>query len=499
MNNAWGPKPGNRTFRPPRLKPPRFQRVIGIAGLYAAGYGDVGSSIYYALGLVAIVAMGATPIVLGIAGVFFILNALTYAEGTAMLREAGGSASFARHGFNDLVGFIAGWAFLFSYIITVAISAYTIPSYLSYFWPPFSDSAAIGTFAAMSVMALLMAANILGVKESSAINWTMVVADLCTQLFLIILGFWLLFDKDIFFLRIATNWPSTPNLIFAVAIAAIAFTGVESISQRAEETRRPQRRVPLALVSMMITAVITFACISTIAFSVMTPKELATQWSTRPIAGIAEGVYRYLSDHPYVISPVNIYPLDLLQRIVVEIIRNILRPAVAILAAVILLIATNAGLQGISRITGHLGSHRLLPPVAGRLHPRFKTPYVAIAVFGLVAIFVQGQGFFAGAPLENLAGLYAFGSLLAFALAHASILVLRFKRPDLPRPFKFGPEINIGKRTIPLTAIVGVVLTTFVWVVLLAGQPYARAGGLIWMAIGLTIYSVYRGVERGNR
>src|SRR4030043_499977 len=128
MSDEFKPKLGDKFFRPHRLKGFRLRRVLGISGLFSAGYGDVGSSIYYGLGLVAIVALGATPIVLAIAGLIYVFNALTYAEGGAMIPEAGGSASFARHGFNDLIGFIAGWALMLSYIVTMAISAYTIPA-----------------------------------------------------------------------------------------------------------------------------------------------------------------------------------------------------------------------------------------------------------------------------------------------------------------------------------------------------------------------------------
>lgn len=120
-------KHGDRVFRPRRIVRHRLKRVLGVAGLFSAGYGDVGSSIYFALGIVAVVALGATPIALTIAGVIYVFNALTYAEGGAMLPEAGGSASFSRHAYNDMVGFIAGWALMLSYIVTMAISAYTIP------------------------------------------------------------------------------------------------------------------------------------------------------------------------------------------------------------------------------------------------------------------------------------------------------------------------------------------------------------------------------------
>ncbi|MDP7525875.1 MAG: amino acid permease, partial [Dehalococcoidales bacterium] len=137
-----------------------MRRVLGVPALFSAGYGNVGSSIYYALGIVALVAMGATPIALGVAGILFIFTALTYAEGTAMLPEAGGSASFARYGFNNTMGFTAGWALMLSYIVTISISAYTIPPYLGFFWEPFKASPAAGTVTSMAIVLLLMVVNV---------------------------------------------------------------------------------------------------------------------------------------------------------------------------------------------------------------------------------------------------------------------------------------------------------------------------------------------------
>ena len=108
MPDIWNPKPGDRVFRPRRIKRFHLRRVLGVAAVFSAGYGNVGSSIYYALGIVALVAGGATPVALGVAGILFIFTALTYAEGTSAIPEAGGSASFARHAFGDTAGFIAG-------------------------------------------------------------------------------------------------------------------------------------------------------------------------------------------------------------------------------------------------------------------------------------------------------------------------------------------------------------------------------------------------------
>ena len=188
MQKGWQPKPGDKIIHRPRVQRYRLKRVLGVAALFSAGYGNVGSSIYYALGIVALVAVGATPIVLAIAGIFFIFTALTYAEGTAMFPEAGGSSSFARHGFNDMVGFIAGWALMLSYIVTISISAFAVPPYLGHFWEPLKSSRALGTIVSMGLILLLMYINIRGVRESSRINIGAALVDLATQLSLIVIG-----------------------------------------------------------------------------------------------------------------------------------------------------------------------------------------------------------------------------------------------------------------------------------------------------------------------
>lgn len=467
MHNSWQLKPGDRIFRPRRIRRYHLRRVLGVSAVFSAGYGNVGSSIYYALGIVALVAMGATPIVLGIAGILFIFTALTYAEGTAMLPEAGGSASFARRGFNDLAGFTAGWALMLSYIVTISISAFTIPPYLGYFWAPFKDFPVIGTVTSMGIVLFLMTINVIGVKQASILNLGAAIIDITTQVSLVVIGFILLFNPLILFHRMFDNWPTAENLILGIALASIAYTGIETMSQMAEETRRPERNVPRALIMMIVTVLVIFAGISLVSLLAMTPQELASEWARDPVAGIAAA-----------------FPIMLL--------RDILKPLIAILAGTILLIATNAGLLGISRLAFSLGSHKLVPSVLSRVHHRFKTPYVSIILFSIVALLILTPGFFAANVFKNMGTLYAFGSLLAFMFAHAAILSLRAKKPELPRPFKIGWNITIRGREMPITAILGVAVTATIWVIILITQPYSRWVGLAWMVAGLIIYYFYR-------
>jgi APA family basic amino acid/polyamine antiporter len=471
MPDSWSPKLGDRIFRPRRIKRFRLRRVLGIPAVFSAGYGNVGSSIYYALGIVALVAMGATPVALGIAGVLFIFTALTYAEGTAALPEAGGSASFARHAFGDMAGFIAGWALMLSYIVTISISAFTIPPYLGFFWEPFKDSPFIGTLASMGIVFFLMILNVIGIRETSFINVGATMLDILTQVSLVVIGFILLFNPTVLVHRIIDNWPTTNNLILGIALASIAYTGIETMSQMAEETRRPEKSVPRALVMMIIAVLVIFAGISLVSLSAMPVEELASEWSRDPVAGIAF----YLP---------------------VELIRTILKPLIAVLAGTILLIATNAGLIGISRLAFSLGSHGLVPPALSRVHHRFKTPHIAIILFGLIAVVILIPGFFAADVFANMGALYAVGSLLAFMFAHASILGLRVSKPELPRPFKLGWNVRVKERELPVSAMIGLVVTAIIWVIILITESYSRWVGLGWMAGGLIVYYFYRRSRR---
>ena len=495
MANDWQPKLGDKVVRHPRVRLHHLRRVLGIPGLFSTAYGDVGSSIYYALGLVALVALGATPVVLGIAGILFVFTALTYAEGTAMFPEAGGSASFARHGFNDLMGFIAGWSLMFGYIVTISISAYTIPSYLGYFWEPLKSSPVVHTGAAMGIVFLLMVINTIGVRESSRLNFSLAALDIATQLLIIVLALLILFNPVVFWQRITGYWPSTTNLIFGVAIAAIAFTGLETVSQMAEETKRPQVRAPKALVLMTIVVLVIFAGISVSAFSAMTPAELGSSWATDPVAGIAHNLSAAIV--PDELAKGFSEPAhQIVVAYVLGGVRSALPVLVALLAATILFIATNAGLLGISRLAFSLGRFQLIPAELSRVHPRSKTPYISIIVFTLIALVLQIPGFFGPDVFTNLGGLYAFGSMLSFALAHLSVLALRIKKPDVPRPFKVGLNIRIGSWDLPITAILGLLGTTAIWVVVLIIQPYSRWVGLAWMAFGFGMFFLFRWLRR---
>src|SRR5215216_4899437 len=163
-----------------KLKERGLRRSVGVPGLFATAYGNVGSSIYYALGLVAAHALGLTPLVFIFAGGLFALTAKTYAEGASMFPEAGGSSSFARHAFNEVVSFFAGWGLSLDYLITVAISAFFVPHYLAAFIPALGHGPWDVVGGAL-IVAILAALNIRGLGESTKLNIILALTDLLTQ------------------------------------------------------------------------------------------------------------------------------------------------------------------------------------------------------------------------------------------------------------------------------------------------------------------------------
>src|SRR5438093_7664061 len=218
-----------------------LRRTVGVPGLFATAYGNVGSSIYYALGLVAAHALGLTPLVFICAGGLFALTAKTYAEGASMFPEAGGSSSFARHAFNEIASFFAGWALSLDYIITIAISAFFVPHYLGAFFPGLRHNPG-DIIGGAVVIAVLAALNIRGLRESANLNIFLAAMDLVTQVALIVLGAALLFHPSILLDQVHLGTaPSYRELLFAVPISMIAYTGIETVSNMAEEARDPEQ------------------------------------------------------------------------------------------------------------------------------------------------------------------------------------------------------------------------------------------------------------------
>jgi len=454
--------------QPPVVQKKELSKALGIFGLFSIGYSNVGSSIYYALGVVAAAALGATPIAFAIAALFFIFTAFTYAEGTSMYPESGGSSSFARHGFNEAISFIAGWALMLDYIVTVAISAASCAYYLAYFFPFLKDHPQAGAGFAILLVLFLTWVNIIGVKESAFMNNASVAADVVTEVIIIVVGMFLLFNwqKLISFPHITGQWPNLNQFIYSVSIAMVAFTGIESVSQMAEESQNPAKTVPKAIVWVVLAVLVAYAGINAVGFSAISPSDLGGKWALDPIQGI-------VSTMPPVFA-------------------HFLGPWVAVLAASILLIATNAGLLGVSRLAFSMGMHRQLPGPFYKLHPKYNTPYLAIIFYSVITVILLATGFWTDKLMFNLADLYSFGAMLSFTIAHAAIIALRWRKPEEPRPWKLPLNIKIQGREIPLTAVLGLISTAAVWLVVVVVHPWGRVVGMLWLFFGVLLYIFHR-------
>jgi len=448
-----------------------LKRVHGTGALFSAAYGNVGSSIYYALGVVAVFALGLTPLVFLISGLIFICTAATYAEATVMYPEAGGSSSFARHAFNEVVSFFAAWGQVLNYVITIAISAFFVPHYLSVIWEPL-ERAPGDIIAGVILIALLIAINVIGSKESARLNLVLALADLATQVVLVAIGIALVLDPDILVENI--NWgvaPTWGNFALGIAIGMIAYTGIETLSNMAEEARDAPRTVPRAMGLVLVAVLTLFLLIPMVALSAMPvvqeggkyTTELATTYAENPMLGIVDNLG--LSGG----------------------VTEALRVYVGLLAAVILIIATNAGLIGLSRITFSMGQYRQLPEVVRSIHPRFHTPYVAIILFGSISALALLPG-----ETELLATMYSFGAMLSFTVAHAAVVQLRRKVPDDQRPWKPPLNLRIRGTALPVTALIGGLGTFSAWIVVMALNTRTLVLGSAWMVLGICLYVIYR-------
>ena len=451
--------------------------MLGTPALFATAYGNVGSSIYYALGVTAVFALGLTPIVFVIAGFIFACTALTYTEGTVIYPEAGGSSSFARHAFNELVSFGAAWAQMLNYIITIAISAFFVPHYLSIFWDPLRQNPWDIVVGAL-VIAVLVVLNIVGIQEAASLNILLAVVDFATQLVLVVVGAALIFDPSVLSSNIHFGTaPTWASFALAIPVGMIAYTGIETVSNLAEEARNPAKTIPA---SIRLVAVAVFAIYFTlpwVALSAMPVKLVDGEYKTQlglppeqggfandPVLGLVEN----LGIHGTLLSATKIY--------------------VGLLAATILFIATNAGVIGASRITYSMASYRQLPEVFRRLHPRFKTPWLSLVVFaGIFSILAILPG-----KTDFLGTMYSFGAMLSFTVAHVSIIVLRRRRRDQDVVYRSRPNVRIGGVSWPLFAIVGGAGTGAAWLVVVVQDAATRWAGLAWIAIGFVLYAVYR-------
>jgi APA family basic amino acid/polyamine antiporter len=455
-----------------------LQRVLGVNALFSTAYGNVGSSIYYALGLVASFALGLTPVVFVITGVIFYLTASTYAEATAMYPEAGGSSSFARRAFNEFASFFAAWAQMLNYTITIAISAFFVPHYFG---------SVIGVDAlrhgpgdilfGIGVVVALSLVNVVGVKESAGVNILLAVIDFLTQLLLVVIGLILVFSPntliDNVHFGVAPTWK---DFFLAIPVGMIAYTGIETISNMAEEAKDETKTIPAAINRVVIAVFAIYALLPMVALSAL-PVERTASGDYQTQLGIPEDKGGFAGD------PV----LGVVQHLHLGFLQQPGEIYVGLLAATILFIATNAGIIGVSRLVYSMGLHRQVPDRLRQLHPKFGTPWIGILLFGGIACVAMVPG-----KAEFLGNMYAFGAMLSFTIAHISVIRLRNRFPDFERPYRGPGNVQVRGYDIPLFALFGGLGTALAFVVVTILHVDVALAGIGWLALGCAIYPIYR-------
>ena len=449
-----------------------LQRVLDAPALFSVAYGEIASSIYVALGIIALHALGLTPEVLAIVGALFLVVSLSYAEGTTAIPETGGAATFVRRAFNDLVGFLTGWALFLDYLIVIALSALFLPHYLgaALQWGSLEHNpwdVVVGVGVVVGVAAIRL------VRRSAFYSYGIYVAvlDLLTQVLLVVLGLAFLVSGDALTqgVSIGTH-PTWHQIAFALPLAMLAYTGLETVSNLAEETREPGRALPRSLFSgigLVVLIYVAIACVALSAFPATNgTTALGTEWLRSPLMGIVDALRGSLPDS----------------------LATALRVYVGLTGAVILLVAVTTSISGFTRLAHSLGEHGQLPRAFGRLNRRTLVSPQAIVAAAVISTALMIGTSFVHDDVAFLASLFSFGVLAAFTAAQLAVIKLRFSEPELPRPYRAPGNVRLRGVEVPLPAIVGSIATFAIWIAAMATHPGARYGGPAWLVAGAVVY-----------
>ena len=453
---------------PPRELAPGLRRSLGSPALFAIVWSSLAAAVYFSLGIVAENALGLTPVVFLGAGIFFVLTAMTYVEGASLHQERAGSTVFARYAFNELWSFIAGWAVLLDFLILIAVTAFVATHYVAAFWAPLGSGAPEVVMAG-AIIAYVAIRNIRGTSAGRGIERVSVLAviDVVLQLVVIVLGAFLVVDVEALTASIELGTaPRWEDVLFALTISTVAFTSLESASGLAGEVRVSRHGLKRLIWSATVSVLVIYVGMSLVAVA-----SLPVTPGASPLTGDA----------------LNAPVLALVSKFDPPWLADGLRYAVAALATATLVVAAHGAMLGLSRLSYSLARNRQIPSVMGRLHPATGTPYVVIVLAALLA-----GALVVPRDLEFLVGIYAFGAMLAFLIAHVAICVLRYREPDRPRPYRIPLSVRIGGGDLPLPAVLGAIMAAGGLVSLLGFHAGARTIGLVWMAAGVALYVGYR-------
>ncbi len=459
-----------------------LRRAVGVWGSYTWGYADVGADVYVALGIVMAAAQGATNVAFLFAGLVYVMVGLAYTELAAAYPMAGGGQFYVLRGLGDFWGFVAGWAVLLDFTIDISLFALASAGYFNFFFPALNSSINLNLLGfslpgvqpllileATFFVVMLTVLNILGVRESSRFNEVLGALDVISESTILFFGFLFAFDPSLLVHQMITQWPNPYNLAYGASLAIISFVGLESISQASQETIRPGRVVPRTSIALILTVLIYALAFSNLGLSMLPWQSFATH-NGDPIA--------WLASH-------------------IPILGLVAGPYVATLGATLVLISSNAGVFGASRITYSMARFNLLPQWFSKVHPRFRTPVRTLIVFSGIALIELWLAGLSPNAYEVLGNMYAFGAATAYMLVFVSLLVLRFKDPWTPRPFKVPLNIPFKAkdgetRLLPIAGILGFLGISSIVIMVVLTHAIGRIAGPSWIILGLIIYMIHR-------
>ena len=459
-----------------------LRRAVGIWGSYTWGYADVGADVYVALGLVMAAAQGATNVAFLFAGLIYVMVGLAYTELAAAYPMAGGGQFYVLRGLGDFWGFVAGWAVLLDFTIDISLFALASAGYINFFFPFLNMRTNVNLFGlffpgvqpilileATFFVIMLTLLNIIGVRESSRFNELLGALDVMSESAILFFGFLFAFNPTMLIHQMTTSWPDAYHLAYGASLAIISFVGLESISQASQETIQPAKVVPRTSIALILTVLIYALAFSNLGLS-MLPWQSFAERTGDPVA--------WLASH-------------------IPILGVIAGPYVALLGATLVLISSNAGIFGASRITYSMAKFDLLPRWFFKVHPRFRTPVRTLVVFSSFALLELWLAGLSTNAYDVLGNMYAFGAATAYMLVFVSLLVLRFTDPWTPRPFKVPLNIHLrGKddevRYLPVIGILGFIGISSIFILVVLTHTIGRIAGPIWIVVGLLLYGLYR-------
>jgi APA family basic amino acid/polyamine antiporter len=462
----------------------KLRRDVTIWGSFMWGYADVGADIYVALGLVIGAAQGAAPMAFALAGLVYIMIGLAFTELASSYPVAGGGHYYSLRGLGDFSGFLAGAALLLDYTIDIALFATASTGYLNFFLPylginlakfavaigPFPNVNVLWLAETMSMIIFLRWLNVRGVRESSKLNEVIGLVDLIMEMSIVTFGFILAWRPQLLVDQWKHQFPTSKQFMYGFSLAIISFVGLESISQAAQETRRPATVIPRTSLALIFTVFILAVSFSTVGLGILPWQEFRAHESD-PIA--------YLAQHiPYL--------------------GVIAGPFAAFLGATILFISSNSGVMGDSRLIYSMSHFKLASKWFSHVHHKYQTPSNAIIGFGWVGIVLTMVAFLTPRVLDTLANLYAFGATFGYMLVFISLIRLRFVDPYSPRPYKVPLNIKWKRRKdslvieIPILGFLGFIGVTSIFVTVVITHEIGRIVGPLWILICTVYYIVFR-------